>query len=138
MRRIILILIVFLHFFCDGGLNAPWLNDNVEIEKVSAVSPDRDQVVVSVTVSNKNNFKGKITVGTDVNCGTVTWREKKKDLVIGANSIATVKIRFEGIPDRIPAIAKKAEIQTRLYNSRSRKIQESEKFIIHKKCDRPD
>ncbi len=138
MRKIILMVIALLHFFCGSSLTPPWLNDNVKIEKVSAVSPAKNQVLVSVTVSNKNNFKGKITVGTDVNCGTKTWREKKKDVVIEPNSKATVEIKFEGVRDRIPTMVEKAEIQTRLYDSRGREIDESGKFIIHKKYGSPD
>jgi hypothetical protein len=137
MRKIILMVIVLSHFFCSGSLNAPWLSDNVKIEKVSAVSPANNQVIVSITVVNNNSFKGKITVGTDVNCGTVSWREKKKDVIIEPNSKATVEIKFEGIRDRIPTMAEKAEIQTRLYNSSGKEIEESGKFIIHKKYGYP-
>lgn len=138
MRKVILITIVLLHFFCSGGLTAPWLNGNVKIEKVSAVSPAKNQVVVSVKVANNNDFRGKITVGTDVNCGTVTWREKKKDVIIESNSNATIEFKFEGVRDRIPTMAQKAEIQTRLYNSRGKKIEEGDKFIIQKKYGYPD
>lgn len=138
MRKTIIIVIALLHVTCGCSLTAPRLNGNVKIEKVSAVSPAKDQVTVTVTIANNNNFKGKITVGTDVNCGTVTWREKKKDLVIEPNSKATVEIVFRGVRDRIPTTARRAEIQTRLYNAHGKPIEESNTFIIHKEYDSPD
>ena len=102
-------LIIFIMVFFLGCETTPWLNKNIKIEKVSADSPAKDQVVVSVVVLNENDIKGKIVVSAEVNCGTVSWKEKKKKAEIPANSKYSITIEFKGIKDRIPTMSKKFE-----------------------------
>ena len=93
---------------------------------------------MSVDVINNNDFEGKIIVGADVNCGTVTGREKKKDLTIPPNSMSTAKIDFQGIKDRIPTMYKEYEYQARIYGSNERIIDESNKKVGKKPYGFPD
>jgi len=120
----------------DGG--GPPLERNVTIEEVAADAPQKDLVVISVVVSNHNDFGGKVTIGAEVNAGTVTWREKQTKLFVPPKATARAAIEFKGVKDRIPTMAKTFEYQVRLYDSRGKKLDESPKSTAKKPYGRPD
>lgn len=120
---------------CGGG---PRLDGNVTIEEVLAYAPKKDLVIISVSVSNHNDFGGKVTIGAEVNAGTVTWREKQTTLFVPANATARAAIEFKGVKDRIPTMAKTFEYQVRLYDSRGKKLDETPKSNAKKPYGRPD
>ena len=121
-----------------GCLEDSWLTDNVKIEEVSAYAPAKDHVIVSVEVVNNNDFEGLVMLGSEVNCGTVTWNEKKEPLILLPNSKSTVKIDFQGAADRIPTLCKEYEYQARIYGHDGRIIDESDKKIGKKPHGLPD
>ena len=112
---------------CDSAISTVHLNKNVKLEKVSAQAPAKDEVIVVVTVSNKNDYPGKAKIGAEVNCGAVSWREKQETLYIEANSKSTARVTFKRVKDRIPMMAKEFEYQVRLYGSGKKVLDKTEK-----------
>lgn len=138
MRPGIITSVMLTAVWCSACSTTPWLNDNVRIEQVSASAPAKDRVVVSVVVSNQNDFTGKVSVTAEVNCGTVTWKEKKKTAELLPSSKSTFTIEFKGIKDRVPTMAKTFEYQARIRDSRGRVIDETEKHTQTKPYGHPD
>jgi hypothetical protein len=139
MRRDIQwIIIMLITIFLVGCKATPWLEKNVSLEKVSANAPAKDRVIVAVTVLNDNSIQGKVIVGVEVNCGTVTWREKRQTLKISPHTQLTATFEFRGIQDRIPTMAKIFKYQARIYNSQGRVLEESGQYTATKPYGRPD
>jgi hypothetical protein len=109
-------------FGCGPG--GSQLTGNVSIVEFSANAPQKDQVVISVLVSNGNDTGGTVTVAAEVNAGTVTWREKRVRLFVPAQGTARAEVNFKGIQDRIPTMAKTFQYQARLYAG-NRKLAET-------------
>jgi hypothetical protein len=122
MRNKIVLLITLWIVALYACESTPSLNSNVSITRVSSDSPAKDHVIVYIEVSTSNNYAGKVNVGAQVDCGTVTFREKRVTAVIPANSTSTVAVEFKGIQDRIPTMAKDFRYQAMIYSSGGRVI----------------
>jgi len=133
MKYFIYILLIFF-VSCQS---VPQLNSKVKLLDVSAKSPAKDKVIVILTVFNNNNIQGKITVGATVNCGTVTWHEKRKTVTILAETKSIIEIEFVGIRDRIPTMAKEFTFQGFLYGSKNKLIEKSDEKQGKKPYGRP-
>jgi LEA14-like dessication related protein len=106
---------LFLILFLIACQSTPFLEKNVDLVSVDASARAKDRIVIKLTIRNNNDFAGKVTAAATVNCGTVTWREKKETTILQPQSQSTVTIEFIGRVDRIPTMAKTFKYQGFIY-----------------------
>ncbi|MBD3376018.1 hypothetical protein GF406_13360 [candidate division KSB1 bacterium] len=128
---------LFLILFLLACQSTPFLENNVDLISVNASAPAKDRVLVKLTIRNNNDFAGRVTAAATVNCGTVTWREKKETAILQPQAQSTITVEFVGREDRIPTMAKTFEYQGFVYGRDGRVLTTSEEKHGKKPYGRP-